>query len=322
MVGLRATRRRILSDSGVGNCLPTLRRDGVTPFLPGVYACGYAALGRPTVNRNTSPRLPRIFRATSFFVCGLVFSVVGIEWALEWCGEGLAPPNLPEERLPLSVNGVRVVMGLQLWTTDPAGRLRAELPDSEDVEVVLPLIEKALSEYPQSLIGKIRMTKVMVCKNLEWDGEQFLGLAKIDESSMYIDAKGSLGKVDYLVSAIHHELFHFVDYELSLETANDQTWESLNHQGFAYAPGPLGARRIRHTTAPDASLAGFVNKYSTFGPKEDKAEVFSFMMSRPDYVRLRMESDSILRLKVAEMKKRICRFCAEMSDAFWDKKSL
>jgi hypothetical protein len=322
MIRLRETRSRILSDSGAGNCFPTLRRDGVTPFLPGVYACGYAALGRPTVNRNTSPRLPRIFRATSYFVCGLVFSVAGIKWGLECCGDDLAPQNFPEERLLLSVNGVRVVMGLQLWTTDPTGRLRAELPDAEDVEVVLPLIEKALSEYPQSLIAKIRLTKVVICKNLEWDGKRSLGMAKIDESSMYIDAKGAIGRVDYLVSAIHHELFHFLDYELSLETANDQTWESLNHQGFAYAPGPSGVWRIPHVTAPDASLAGFLNRYSTFGPKEDKAEVFSFMMSRPDYVRLRMESDSVLRLKVEEMKKRIGRFCAEMSDAFWDKKSL
>ena len=74
--------------------------------------------------------------------------------------------------------------------------------------------------------------------------------------------------------------------------------------------GPRSIQNLPSALTPDDSLAGFLNKYSTSDPMEDRAEIFRFMIVQPDYINLRMKSDVILRRKVEAIRAMLGEFFA------------
>ena len=57
----------------------------------------------------------------------------------------------------------------------------------------------------------------------------------------------------------------------------------------------------------DPSLPGFVSLYATAGVEEDKAELFSFLMTEPALVDERARTDVVLAAKRAELRARLGR---------------
>ncbi len=68
---------------------------------------------------------------------------------------------------------------------------------------------------------------------------------------------------------------------------------------------------------PDDTVAGFLNAYSRSGVEEDKAEVFSHMMTQPEAFQARTDRDKILSAKHREMKALLKRLCPTMGEEFW-----
>jgi hypothetical protein len=227
-----------------------------------------------------------------------------------------------EERVLLMVHGLPIVKDLQLRAFDNAGSVRSDEPDLRDVEAFLPLIRATLSNYPPRLIASSRVRKVKLCKDLILDSKPLAALTIASSGAIYIDITNCIGRSECLIATIHHELFHVIDNELLLKKLNTVSWESLNGRNFRYGSGPSIARDDRNAGVPNTPLAGFVNYYSTLEPKEDRAEIFSFMMTRPDYIRLRIMSDGMLMFKVQEIRKMLNLFCPEMDNAFWATRGL
>ena len=113
-----------------------------------------------------------------------------------------------------------------------------------------------------------------------------------------------------------------LDREFFLIDVSRTYWEGLNKKEFTYGRGPSSMQNVPGASFPDESLAGFVNKYSTCDPGEDRAEIFSFMMGRPQYVSARMKSDSVLRMKIKEIKRMLNKVCPDMDEGFWRRRGL
>ena len=61
----------------------------------------------------------------------------------------------------------------------------------------------------------------------------------------------------------------------------------------------------------------FLNKYSTSGIEEDKAEMFAYMATVYEFVDKRAATDEVIRKKMAEMKFLLKAFCPDMNESFW-----
>ena len=89
----------------------------------------------------------------------------------------------------------------------------------------------------------------------------------------------------------------------------DQAWAQLNPPGFSYG---YDTKRMK-----DKLLPGFMTGYATTAMREDKAELFSYMMTNYPKVKRRTVRDSVLAAKVAYLKAMLLQRCPEMNEAFW-----
>jgi len=81
---------------------------------------------------------------------------------------------------------------------------------------------------------------------------------------------------------VHHELYHLVEQRLFGDFYyRDPAWLALNPEGLKYGQGGATAYGgVFHNLGHPA--AGLVSRYAQFGPEEDKAEVFGWLMT-PGY---------------------------------------
>ena len=84
-----------------------------------------------------------------------------------------------------------------------------------------------------------------------------------------------------------------------------------------YGSGGHTVQHDRNSWLLSTGSKGFLNRYSKSSVSEDMAEVFAFLMMRPDLVSKRGEDDAIIEAKVKLLKRHLNRFDASMDEAFW-----
>jgi hypothetical protein len=270
----------------------------------------------------TSRRFFRIFSTLGQVTCLLVILGIALEKLRSPRPDRPAALNPPQELVILTVSSVPIVKDLRPSPFEDAGTIRAEEPIVTDIDNVLPLIRKGLDAYPSSFIARRNVRKIKLCKNLKLDGEPYAALAHFGSASVYIDVTLFLDRGDYLLSTFHHEIFHILDKELLSGRSWEPSWESLNRKDFSYGPAPASMRRSPSAAAEDDSAGGFLNKYSTSDPMEDRAEVFSFMMTKPDYLKVRLRTDAVLRVKVKRIAEMLNWLCPDINELFWKTRGL
>jgi hypothetical protein len=80
----------------------------------------------------------------------------------------------------------------------------------------------------------------------------------------------------------------------------------LNERFFVYGDGGRSTRDPRATSLTD-TLPGFLNAYSLSGVEEDKAEVFSFLMTSPREVERILKDDVVLTNKTLLLREQLAR---------------
>ena len=144
----------------------------------------------------------------------------------------------------------------------------------------------------------------------------------------------------FLLSTLHHELFHFIDHSLhtqqggvaaqpSPDTAPttfcavpDPVWATLNPPSFRYgSSGRAATSRYPTLTysgeVPGLHLArGFVNRYAQVAMEEDRAEVWAALMR--DRLSVVDAMDEGIRRKGREMERRMAEWSeGEIDDRWW-----
>ncbi len=173
------------------------------------------------------------------------------------------------------------------------GTITANPPEAGKLAKAREILAYELARYPPGFLRKARMRRVLFCEDLEEDGRPIPSLPN-HASTLLVDVDGSQA---FLARLVHHEVFHFLDYAEDLVVVRDPSWERLNVPDFRYEGG---GRAIRDpaATASGSGPKGFVTRYATAALEEDKAEIFSWLMTGKAILSARCIDDTILRTKV------------------------
>lgn len=164
-------------------------------------------------------------------------------------------------------------------------------------------IAHELNRYPTHFLEAIRLRGIVLCNALTEGNAPIPSLPNVG-GLMLLDVDTSAHD---LARALHHEIFHFADLATNRTLTDDPAWEALNAssvvKSFTYGGG---GRSLRSSWAGKPSdLPGFVSAYATSGVEEDKAETFSFALTRADVLHDRIPRDPVLARKVAEVRRRV-----------------
>lgn len=198
---------------------------------------------------------------------------------------------------------------------------------TEDCAAFLVILEQELGRYPVEFLKATKLRRVVLCKEVAHAGYYNGGYTDWPNLSIYCDVRPRA--TDDPTNSrfrllINHELYHLMDIEIYYDKKyhfyRDKEWAALNDRSFNYYL-PLGSPHPVNRGL-DASVPGFLTGYSRANVNEDKAELFSWMIVRPDIVEQRMKDDQILTTKVRRLKSVSSDFCPSMNDKFWERISV
>ncbi|HEX5061440.1 MAG TPA: hypothetical protein VFV99_18865 [Kofleriaceae bacterium] len=178
-----------------------------------------------------------------------------------------------------------------------------------DVATVLDQIEPelvdqmaiAFARYPSSVRKTARLEHVAFCRAITYvrgTDHGPAGLADPNAHRVYISVEYFRGAGSNLSieSAVHHEVFHLLDYE-TLHREEDPAWAALNPKGFAYVDPSVGWERPK----------GFVNTYATTNQMEDRASTWEYLMVQPDDLCDMAAKDPVVAKKVRAIWQRVVK---------------
>ncbi len=166
-----------------------------------------------------------------------------------------------------------------------------------------PLLEEELSRYPRGVLSRAGLRFVLLCSGLSQEDNPIASLPNF-ESTLLLDVDSSPA---FLRRLIHHEVFHFLDFADDLKLKEDESWARLNDRFFTYGMGG------RYARAPSGAVLGsggpgFFSEYARSALEEDKAEVFSFVMSDVAAAKELTRDDHVLRAKVLAVHSQVQQF--------------
>ena len=202
------------------------------------------------------------------------------------------------------------IEGVELITSevvaDTWGKVSYSIADNKtETDNYKAMLARELSLYPPGYLFKAKTDKIILCRDLEFNGEYRAAVPDPYKHALYLSVNGSYGEsgAEYLIHVLHHELHHLVEYAVWKNMYfNWGAWNKLNPEVFSYGRG--GASSFRDSE-PDYytvthPLNGFLNLYSMMGGEEDRCELMAFLMSdkeRPKLLKY-YPGDPILQRKV------------------------
>jgi hypothetical protein len=163
------------------------------------------------------------------------------------------------------------------------------------------LLEGELARYPSRLLEKAGLKAVVIVQDLSFEGADCYSFADVERGRLYLSTRAGLNET-YIRRTIHHEVFHQVDFAAHRRLASDPDWEALNPPGFRYSHDAATLQADPEATRPDDAPPGFLNRYATTSPAEDKAEVFAALVTDLDGVTRRADLDPVLRRKIERVR--------------------
>lgn len=164
----------------------------------------------------------------------------------------------------------------------------------------------------------LNLRRIILCRYLSVGGQRRAAVPDFDDGTLYFDVALGRHSEAYQREGIHHEFFHMVDHSDDGIIKRDEEWQAVNPEGFRYGPGGWIYQDDAQAHVASVDVPGFLNRYSTSGVEEDKAEVFAHMMVAYKAIQVQSKKDPVLAKKVVMMKERIRHLCGDMDDAFWE----
>lgn len=191
------------------------------------------------------------------------------------------------------------------------------------LQTYIPLFIKEWRLYPKSLIRKTKLRRILLCQDLIVNFVHQGAAPDPETKTIYFNLDAlhlskPLEQIEqFFREAIHHQLFHYLDYQIDLDIQNDAAWAKLNEKGFNYGMNHRWNRYDHSTINVTNRYPGFISQYSLINTAEDKAEIFSRMMLNLHEMECRAKDDLILGTKIERLKQIVKGYCPEMDDQFW-----
>lgn len=151
-------------------------------------------------------------------------------------------------------------------------------------------VASALDYLSDGPMGKVHLRYVVLCGKV-LAGQQAIGGFPMPSSDMLmLDASGTRDPAAFRHGVLH-ELYHLLEFRYG--RIDDPGWTAqfsgyTNSYPLALHGGSVGSGKV-----------GFVNDYAQTFAREERAELFAFLMMAPQDVasRIRQADDRVLRLK-------------------------
>ena len=214
--------------------------------------------------------------------------------------------------------GIRCVTSeVDFRVTTAHGQIDGRSASPKDVASYVPILMAEWKIYPADLIARTRLRQIVMCSGLAFAGQLRTAVPDFENDTLYLDVSRGRDNEIYTRKVIHHELFHVIDLKDDQELYTDARWACLNDASFRYRSGGVNAQGDPDTSVLSSKRIGFLNDYSTTGVEEDKAEVFATMIVENEIIEQRANTDSVLREKMALIKRLLVRFCPQADVEFW-----
>lgn len=190
----------------------------------------------------------------------------------------------------------------------PGLAVRADRATPEELRKYYPILSQELSRYSKTIFQSIPLRRIVLCARLTIDGKSRAGLALESEGTILLNVtppewldEESIRRV------IHHELFHVMDVILTPNRKAADTWAIMNPAYFTYGGNDIMEALEITNQSPDGrtEVPGLLNYYSMVSVQEDRAELFSYMIVRPDYLKDIADTDKIILTKVVRIKREL-----------------
>jgi hypothetical protein len=217
--------------------------------------------------------------------------------------------------------GIEVLENQRYPVTTYHGLIRATNAETAELDRYRKILAQEIQRYPRDLIRQSRLRRIILCRDLSFDGQNRAAVPDFEHDTLYLDVVAGDYDRAYQCQAIHHDFFHIIDYQDDGELYSDDRWAKLNIPSFQYGSGGVSMQDDPASGMPWDS-PGFLNKYSTSGVEEDKAEIFAHMMTDYALIEKRAASDDVIRKKMSLMKTLLAKFCPAMNASFWNQLAL
>lgn len=182
--------------------------------------------------------------------------------------------------------------------------------DQRDLDRASPLIVNELKIYSEAMLSKSQVKQIIFSNKVHAGTSSTFrlwgGLAYYQHHSLLLDA--SLPS-HYLPQAFHHEFFHFLDMQMYY-SGYDPEWAGLNEPQFRYIG--MNAKFLYHSRDKN-----FITDYSLADMAEDKAEIYAYLITKPQYVEDCAKQSPVLQRKIDCLKRRLKAFSSEFDNNFW-----
>jgi Putative zinc-binding metallo-peptidase len=231
-------------------------------------------------------------------------------------GVGAVTPNLLAPPIEQKY-GVELVLGDYTYpVVTSSGLIRGTNARKVDVDRYHEIFSREFVLYPREFVHRSRLKRIVLCSDLSFEGQKRSAVPDLSNNTLYLDVIAGNFNLDYQRRAIHHDFFHMIDYQDDGLLYTDEQWAKLNSPGFHYGTG--GARMLGDASSGvQWNSPGFLNKYSTSGVEEDKAELFAHMMTDCAAVEERAATDKVIHSKMAAMKALLAKFSPDLNVDFW-----
>ena len=206
------------------------------------------------------------------------------------------------------------------------------LNDEENINKALVCLEKILDRLPEDFLDEVmkgygndRYLEINITGKMLrlTDNREVLGLTTYETYKDVIRLDGNATSWNEYKATVAHELFHVIDFEMDQfdEGIKDiRNWKATNPAGYGYSytNGQLEQYTIY---GDEIEEVYFVSEYSKEDVYEDRAEVFSYLISvdENDELPLAYESEHVQEkvvLLIEEMKDHF--ESADDADAYWN----
>ncbi len=174
------------------------------------------------------------------------------------------------------INGVPVFLESLIPPASWKVRCEAAIPtDKKSLDLYRKTLAIEFGKYPNPLIQKSNLKGIVIVKNLSVGGQRRAAMPDYENEILYLDFQFGAHSPAYQAHVIHHEFFHLLEQELNGSAYfKDPEWAKLNPKNFKYGKGGKH-QRGNNNFAFKHPQAGFINRYSTSGLEEDKAEIYA-----------------------------------------------
>ena len=209
-----------------------------------------------------------------------------------------------------------------------------------DINFYLPLLVLELSLYPKNFFKKINLKNITLSNNIVFHSGNYenyrAGLPDYEENTLSLVFSCKERNIKYIRNVIHHELFHYFYFMyVGPFEDRDDLWEMFNPKGFEYSMKSELWSQKEILSGDYQDYDSFVSYFSKTKLEEDKAEVFSYMVTSGNdvkdllkregvigkflYIRQLMEKfdEKYFKQKMGDFWNKVVRFKKEICDKYY-----